>query len=246
MAKLEKSGGTAARVTCPSCAVNTSCFGHGAGARALEQLDAAVERRFGVKAGEYLYHVGDPFKSLYAIRSGCLKNSLRDDQRREHIMGFHMAGDVVGVGGIGRQAYIFDVCALEPSEVCEVPFDTLEDLAHEVPALGRNILRVFGRYRNRDAGSHSLRRSESAEARLAGFLLEFSRRLAVRGLDPASLGLPMSREDIASYLGLSAGEVDAGFALLGERAAAKVSGKAVRISSVQSLQSFSMGHAGGT
>jgi CRP/FNR family transcriptional regulator len=244
MAKREESDGAAVRVTCPSCAVHTSCFGQGAGARALEQLDAVVERRFGVRAGEYLYHIGDPFKSLYAIRSGCLKNSLRDDQGREHVMGFHMAGDVVGVGGIGRDAYVFDVCALEPSDVCEVPLKGLEDLARDVPALGRNILKMFGRYRNRDAGSHALRRSESAETRLAGFLLEFSRRLAARGRDPASFSLPMSDEDIASYLGLGMGEVDAAFALLGAHAIVNRSGKTIRISSIEGLQSLAAGLSG--
>jgi CRP/FNR family transcriptional regulator len=234
----EKAGGTAAPLTCPSCAVHTSCFGQGAGADALAQLDAAVERRFAAKTGEYLYRIGDPFHSLYAIRSGCLKNSVRDDRGREHVMGFHMAGDVVGVGGIGREAYIFDVCALAPSEVCEVPFERLEDLAHKVPALGRNILRIFGRYRNRDAGSHSLRRNESAEARLASFLLDFSRRLQARGLDPASFRLPMSREDLANYLGLTMGGVGKAFAQLEERKVAKVSGKSIKVSSIEALRSL--------
>lgn len=228
----------AARAMCLSCEVNSLCFGHGAGIRALEQLDQAVERRVHLAAGQYLYRIGDPFKSLYAIRSGCLKNSLRDDRGREHVMGFHMAGDVVGVGGIGRQAYIFDVRALQSSEVCEVPFEKLQDLAEEVPALGRNILKIFGRYRNRDAGSHSLRRSESIEARLAGFLLDFSQRLQVHGFDPARFSLPMSREDIANHLGLTKGELDKGFARLEENNVAKVLRKSIEVSSIDALRSI--------
>lgn len=238
MITATQTGSAAARVTCLSCTVNSYCFGHDAGTHALEQLDHAVERRQSLVAGQYLYRIGDPFTSLYAIRSGCLKNSLRDDRGREHVMGFHMAGDVVGVGGIGQGAYIFDLRALEPSEVCEVPFARLQALAEEVPALGRNILQIFGRYRNRDARSQSLRRNASAEVRLAGFLLDFSRRLQARGLDPASFRLPMAREDIANYLGLTLGEVGGGFTRLQERGIAKVSRKSVKLSSIDALLSL--------
>ena len=239
----ERPGSAAARVTCPSCEERTSCFGHGADASALRQLDQAVERRLSLAAGEYLYRIGDPFRSLYAVRSGCLKNSFRDEKGRDHVMGFHMPGDVVGVGGIETQAYIFDLCALEPSGVCEVPFDKLEALAHRVPALRRNIAKIFGRYRNRDARTQFLRREDSAEARVAGFLLDFCRRFEERGRDPASLRLPMSRADIGDYLGLSAASVGRAFARLGARGIAKVWRRTIKVSSIEGLRSLAAGRA---
>lgn len=239
----EQSGSAAARVMCPSCEARTSCFGHGADASALRQLDQAVERRLRVADGEYLYRIGDPFRSLYAIRSGCLKNSTRDERGRDHVMGFHMPGDVVGVGGIGPHAYIFDMRALEPSEVCDVPFDKLEELAHRVPALRGNISKIFGRYRSRDARTQSLRREDSAELRVAGFVLDFTRRLEARGRDPASFRLPMSRADIGSYLGLSTDAVGKAFARLGERGIAKVWRRTIKVSSIEGLRSLAAGRA---
>lgn len=238
-----QSGSAAARVMCPSCEASTSCFGQGADASALGQLDQAVERRLRLAAGDYLYRIGDPFRSLYAIRSGCLKNTTPDERGRDQVMGFHMTGDVVGVGGIGQQAYIFDMQALEPSEVCDVPFDKLEELAHRVPALRGNIIKIFGRYRNRDARTQSLRREDSAEARIAGFVLDFTRRLEARGRDPASFRLPMSRADIGSYLGLSTDAVGKAFARLGERGMVKVSLRTLTVSSIEGLQSLAAGCA---
>ena len=226
-----------ARVWCPSCDANTSCFGQGADAGALQRLDQAVEHRFRLTAGEYLYRIGDPFRNLYAIRSGCLKNSIRTDKGHEQVVGFHMKGDVIGVASIGQQ-YIFDVRALESSEVCQIPFDRLEELAGEVPTLGRNIVRIFGRYRNRDAGTQSLRRKASAQARVAGFVLEFSRRIEARGGDSNSFRLPMSRDDICSYLGLSPGSVSREFARLGNRGFAKVSRRVIGILDAEGLQSL--------
>ncbi len=238
-----QSRSVAERVMCPSCEARTSCFGHGADASALLQLDQAVERRLRLAAGDYVYRIGDPFRSLYAVRTGCLKNSTRDERGRDHVMGFHMTGDVVGVGGIGQQAYIFDMQALEPSEVCDVPFDKLEELAHRVPGPRGNIIKIFGRYRNRDARTQSLRREDSAEARIAGFVLDFTRRLGARGRDPTSFRLPMSRADIGSYLGLSTDAVAKAFARLGERGMVKVSLRTLTVSSIEGLQSLAAARA---
>ena len=120
---------------CASCKVRELCFGHDAGRIGLQQLDQAVERRFWLEPGGLLYRIGDPFKSLYAIRSGCLKSSLRNATGREQVAGFHIKGDIVGVGGISTRNYIFTLTALERSEICEIPFDRLEELAHRIPAL---------------------------------------------------------------------------------------------------------------
>ena len=226
---------------CRSCEARNLCFAHGADAEALAQLDAAVERRIRLGAGQYLYRIGDPFRSLYAVRSGCLMNSLHDNAGREQVAGFHLLGDVVGVGGIGHEAYVFDMRALEPSEVCEVPFERLEALASRVPALRGNILKIFARYRDRDAGTQSLRRKGSAEARVAAFLLDFSERLAARGRDAARFRLPMSRADIASHLGLSTAAVSRVLALLRRRGIANVVRSAVEISDRAGLQSLAAG-----
>jgi CRP/FNR family transcriptional regulator, anaerobic regulatory protein len=240
---MEQSGSAAARVTCSSCGARTSCFGHGADASALGQLDQAVERRLRLATGEYLYRIGDPFRSLYAVRSGCLRNNTRDERGREHVMGFHISGDVVGVGGIGPHTYIFDMCALEPSEVCEVPFDKLEELERRVPALRHNIIKILGRYRSRDARTQSLRREGSAEAKVAGFLLDFSSRFEALGGDPTNFRLPMSRADMGNYLGLSTAAVGRAFARLGERAIAKAWRKTIKVYSIEGLRSLAGGRA---
>ena len=243
MSALKNSGPatTTVPVRCPSCAMRSACFGQGADTRALEALDAAVEQRVHLEGGELLYRTGDPFRSLYAVRTGCLMNSLRDAKGGEHVMGFHIMGDVVGVGGIGQGAYLFDMRALGPSDICEIPFEKLENLGSAVPALGKNIVRIIGRYRNRDARMLSLRREEAAEARVAGFLLDYSRRLEERGRDPMRFRLPMSSADLASYLGLGAADVEVEVARLSTRGAVAVSGQQIEIKDAGSLRSLATG-----
>jgi CRP/FNR family transcriptional regulator, anaerobic regulatory protein len=228
----------AARALCTRCEVRNACFGRDVDADGLRQLDQVIERRFRLSAGENLYRIGDPFKSLYAIRSGYLKTSIRDDRGQQQVVGLHMKGDVVGVGGLESHFYIFEVSALTPCELCEIPFDKLEALARGLPQLRRNMVKMFALYLNRDSGTHALRRKGNAETRLAGFLLDFSRRLAVRGSDPACFSLPATREDIGSHLGLNSAAVSRAFARLNELGLAKASRRTIEVTDSAGLQSL--------
>ena len=228
---------------CASCKVRGLCFGHDAGRTGLQQLDQAVERRFWLEPGGLLYCIGDPFKSLYAIRSGCLKSSLRNAAGREQVAGFHIKGDIVGVGGISTRNYIFTLTALERSEICEISFDRLEEIAHLIPRVNRNLVEILARYQERGYAVGLLLRGRRADVRLAGFLLDFSRRLAARDLDPASFRLPMLRSDLASHLALSASTVSKAFVRLQRHGIAQANGRAVKLTNVKALQAIAASRA---
>lgn len=228
---------------CPSCTVREQCLGHGAGRIGLQQLNQAIERRFWLEAGEILYHMGDPFTSLYAIRSGCLKSSLRNATGREQVAGFHIQGDIVGVGGISTRNYILTLTALERSEICEIPFDRLEELAHRIPSVNRRLVEILARYQGRGYAIGLLLRERSADARLAGFLLDFSRRLAALDGVQAGFQLPMSRSDLASHLSLNTGTVSKAFARLEQRGFARAAGRAIKLTNVKGLQAVAANRA---
>ena len=228
---------------CAWCKVRELCFGHGAGRIGLQQLDQSVARRFWLEPGGVLYGIGDPFKSLYAIRSGCLKSTLRNAMGREQVAGFHITGDIVGVGGISTRNYIFTLTALQRSEICEIPFDRLEEIAHLIPTVNRNLVEILARYQERGYAVGVLLRERSADVRLAGFLLDFSRRLATRGLDPDRFRLPMSRTDLASHLALSASTISKAFARLKRHEIAQATGRAIRLTNLKALQSVAANHA---
>ena len=221
---------------CPSCKVRDLCFGQGAGRTGLQQLDQAIERRFWLEPGDYLYHMGDPFTSLYAIRSGCLKSSLRNAAGREQVAGFHIKGDIVGVGGISTHAYILDLTALERSEICEIPFDRLEELAHRIPSVNHRLVEILARYQGRGYAIGLLLRERSADVRLAGFLLDFSQRLTALDCDQASFKLPMPRSDLASHLALNASTISKALARLEQRGIAQATGRVIKLTNVRGLQ----------
>lgn len=50
-----------------------------------------------LRKGEFLYHMGDPLTSLHIVRSGSVKTSRLTSDGRIQVIGFHVAGDVIGV-----------------------------------------------------------------------------------------------------------------------------------------------------
>lgn len=112
---------------------------------------------------------------------------------REQIMGYHMAGEIVGLDGISKDRYASQAVALEDSEVCVLPFDQLDDLAKNVTALRRNLYRFISSDICRDQNMMLLFGSMRAEERLALFLLNLAERYQARGYSSSEFLLRMTR-----------------------------------------------------
>src|SRR5262249_51888553 len=119
--------------------------------------------------------------------------------------------------------------ALEDSEVCVLSFDKLEGLGAALPALRRNIFRVASRDLVRQQTMMLLLGSRSAEERLAVFLLDVAERYWARGYSSSEFVLRMTREEIASYLGLKLETVSRLFSSLQEGGLIQVQGRAVKL-----------------
>jgi CRP/FNR family transcriptional regulator, anaerobic regulatory protein len=229
---------------CASCEVSQRCFAQcldRAGTRALDQI---IERRFTLKRGEFLFRIGEPFRNLYAIRSGCLKSGMRNEFGREQVVGFYMRGDIVGVGGVGPGVYIFNMRSLVDSEICEIPFNRLEDLACQLPQVRDNVAQILGQWLARGFGTRTLLQKTEVEAKIAGFLLDFAERLAARGYDARRFELPMTRSDIANHLGLNPAAVYRGMDhLCNKHRVVKIGGKSVKLTDVAGLRALAASNA---
>lgn len=109
----------------------------------LDQLDNIIERKKPIQKGQTLFKAGDELKSLYAIRSGTIKSYTITEQGDEQITGFHLAGDLVGFDAIGSGHHPSFAQALETSMVCEIPFETLDDLSGKMPNLRQQMMRLM-------------------------------------------------------------------------------------------------------
>lgn len=216
---------------CTTCTLREVCLPCGLPANDTYLLGEMVYTRRRVKRGDCLFRAGGGFDSLYAVRSGFFKSSVGLEDGRDQVTGFHMAGEILGLDGIGSGAHSADVMALEDSEVCVIPYAHLEE-----PALQRQLQKVMSRELVRDQGVMMLLGTMRAEERLAAFLLNLSQRFVARGFSQHEFHLRMTRDEIGSYLGLSLETVSRLFSRFQDEGLITVQQKHIRILDVAGLR----------
>ncbi|HXS52991.1 MAG TPA: fumarate/nitrate reduction transcriptional regulator Fnr [Usitatibacter sp.] len=214
----------ALRTRCAACRLREVCLPCGLQENDIARFGEVVYTRKRVKRGETLYRAGEPFESLYAVRSGFFKSSMVLEDGRDQVTGFHMAGEIVGMDGIGTDRHAADVVALEDGEVCVIPYGRLEEAG-----LQRQLSKLMSRELVRDQGVMMLLGTMRAEERLAAFLLNLSQRFLARGYSAHEFHLRMTRDEIGSYLGLSLETVSRLFSRFQAEGLVSVQQKHIRI-----------------
>jgi CRP/FNR family transcriptional regulator len=186
------------RARCSTCNMHDLCLPGGLTEDQMVAFSDTVYTHKRVKRGDTLYRLGEEFSAIYAVRAGFFKSSVVLEDGRDQVTGFHMAGEIVGMDGIGTERHASDVIALEDSEVCIIPYARLEEAGMQ-----RQLHKAMSRELVRDQGVMMLLGTMRAEERLAAFLLNLSQRFVARGFSKNEFHLRMTREEIGSYLGLS-------------------------------------------
>ena len=207
---------TAIKVACSNCNLRELCMPMGLSDQDLDRIDQLVAVRKKIKKGEFLFHSGSPFKSIYAIRTGFFKTSVATEDGRDQVSGFQMAGEIIGLDGIVNDHHACDAIALEDAEVCVMPFEKIEQLSLEVKSLQHHVHKMMSREIVRENSVILLLGSMKAEERLAAFLLNLVQRLHARGFSQTELVLRMTREEIGSFLGLKLETVSRAFSKFAE------------------------------
>jgi CRP/FNR family transcriptional regulator, anaerobic regulatory protein len=229
--KRRAADAAALQTRCSTCNLREVCFPRGLSGADSQALDDIVYTRRRIKRGDSLYRAGSGFESLYAVRSGFFKSSVVLEDGRDQVTGFHMAGELLGMDGIGADAHAADVLALEDSEVCVIPYSRLEQ-----PNLQRQLHKVMSRELVRDQGVMMLLGTMNAEERLAAFLLNLSQRFTARGFSASEFHLRMTRDEIGSYLGLSLETVSRIFSRFHDDGLIAVHQKHIRILDIPALK----------
>ncbi len=230
------------KVACSSCNLRELCLPVGVSSEQLDQLDSMVATRRTVARGDVLFRAGDAFQSLYAVRTGFFKTCVSSEDGRDQVTGFQMAGELLGLDGIGTEKHTCDAIALEDSQVCVIPYHQLEELSRELSDLQRQFHKIMSREIVRDHGVMLLLGSMRAEERLAAFLLNLTQRLRTRGFSSSSLVLRMTREEIGSYLGLKLETVSRTFSKFQDDGILEVKQRQIRVLDPAALQALINGN----
>ena len=185
---------------CSTCAFSQACLDEGMDKASLRDLHMLVEHIGPFHAGDHVFREGDPFEAIAAVRAGTVKTYVVDREGREHVLGFHLPGEVIGLDAIDGEHYPCNAIALDTVMLCRFSFPKIAVLASRLPGLQQHLFRLL----SRDIGRAALLAGDwSADQRMAAFLVQFSRRLAARGFSARRFQLTMARTDIANYLRLA-------------------------------------------
>jgi CRP/FNR family nitrogen fixation transcriptional regulator len=143
-----------------------------------------------------LYGQNEPADHIYKIISGTVRTYKIFSDGRRQIGAFYLAGDVFGLE-LGM-AHTFSADAINGARVLVIKLGAVIELAEREHDVARRLWALTSRELLR-AQDHSLLLMKTAQERVASFLIEMVARLPAG----STVELPMSRRDIADYLGLT-------------------------------------------
>jgi CRP/FNR family transcriptional regulator len=166
-------------------------------AGALEELAGDLQLR----AGELLAREGEQRRYVFTVQTGALRRTRTLADGRRLVAGFLMPGDYIGFSGATHYRHTIE--AITDSSLCAVPHQGMRTLCETYHGLEHELMQraciELDATRDKLMG---LARMTPPE-RLAGFLQDMAQRRLRQGLDDAVIELPMTRTDIADYLGLT-------------------------------------------
>ena len=163
------------------------------------------------------------------MRSGSVRTLVLTSDGSEQTTGFYLPGEIVGLDGIAGGSHAVTAIALERTTVCRLPLGNMSELFDTVPGLAQEMLRLAGEAIACDQRRFLLLGQMTAEARVASFLLDFGERLNRRGLSALRFCMPMSRHELANYLGLAVETVSRLFSRLREQGVLEVDRREIEI-----------------
>jgi CRP/FNR family transcriptional regulator, nitrogen fixation regulation protein len=162
-----------------------------------------------------IYGENEPADYLYKIVSGTVRTYKVLLDGRRQIGAFHLPGDIFGFET--GDEHTFSAEAITNCKIIVIKRSAVMALAARDNEVAREMWALTARELQR-VQEHSLVLIKSAEERVAGFLLEMADRVPAG----ATVELPMSRQDIADYLGLTIETVSRTLKVLEDAAAIEV------------------------
>ncbi len=229
------------KVTCSNCNLHDLCLPHGVHADDLEKLELAVKGSTPIEKGKHIFRTEDHFESFYTIRTGSVKVYVINESGEEQIIGFYFPGEIIGFDGIEHHKHVSSAVALETTTFCSLPYDKINEICLQIPDLQNQMFRLMSREISNDNQWSSTINKRSAEERIASFLISLSSRFKKLGYSAKEYNLPMSRQEIGNYLGLTIETVSRLFSKFQRNGLVRINRKAIRLEDLPAIHAICEG-----
>jgi len=195
--------------------------------------DKLVQKTF--KKGEYLYQAQDSTDALYIINSGVVRVFRIVESGKEQLVRVLNPGDFVGELAIFNPGSVHEdyAQAMKSTTICMVYQKDLQDFLYKYPDISFKLLGEMSNRLGKSEKQTTQVSTEQVGTRLALFIAD-----QVHGDEEkdVTVDLPLSRKDIASYLGTTPETISRKFKQLeNENLIVQLSMKKIKISDVNDL-----------
>ena len=226
-------------VICRNCALYNTARVLGLESPDCSTLDQVVIRNHSIDRGQPIFSAGDPVRYLYLVHSGSCIGYQEGEPRK--VMNFYLPGEILGIEDLGESRHSHTAVALENGSLCQLDFTHLEASlpADELIRVQRYLLQAAALHARHLQQERLITGLPTAEQRVAAFLLNLGQRFQSHGFPALTYRLPMSRDEIADYLGLAPETVIRILKKLGARGLVSIRTRQVEILDPSALEQLS-------
>jgi CRP/FNR family transcriptional regulator len=186
---------------CGACAIRAKSFCGSIPVRGLDSLTRS-RRLVRFDRRQTIVTEGEPAISFFSIVSGVVKLCRSLSDGRTQIIGFRFPGDVFAISD--AETYTTTVEALTFVEVCQFSRSRLKRLVQAFPQVQTRFLEMSYRYLATLEDQIFLLGRKTAKEKVASFLLSYSEKVRHDWIhENDRINLPMTRTEIADFLGLT-------------------------------------------
>ncbi|MDP7537813.1 MAG: helix-turn-helix domain-containing protein [Methylococcales bacterium] len=223
------------KIDCTNCRLQNLCLPRGLSKQDIQSLSDLVQNDTLVHKGDFIYRQGDDFYGLIAINAGSAKMLSTDSEGNQDLTNLVLPGELIGFDGVSTNTHQCSAIALETVNYCKINPDKLDVLCNQFPSLLRELFSHSCEAINESQRNPS-HKNQSANKKLAQFLLTLSNRLMSRGFSSTEFNLTLNRQDLALHLSLTPETVSRLFSKLHKQKIISVSGKNIQITNLEKLK----------
>tara|TARA_R110002095_G_scaffold148484_4_gene128417 strand:+ start:1782 stop:2498 length:717 start_codon:yes stop_codon:yes gene_type:complete len=214
---------------CSSCALARRCLPSGIPVKDLYRFTNIVSTNRTFHTGEVLFKQGVKAANLYVVKTGAFKTQIINQFGDAHVSGFYLAGDIIGLESMAGGVTLNSSIAIEDSLACKISYRPLALLRKEFPSLSDLAVKIYSQALATTQDTQNCLSIHSASSRLAQFLILFNQRTNQHSYQHTDLHLNMSRQDMASHLGIAVETVSRSFSKLIESGCITKTGRLIQI-----------------
>ncbi len=185
---------------CEACGSRVAGICRPLDAAALDEVSSESDQ-ISLPARSNVFREGDPAGRVFTLIEGTAKLLRTLPDGKQQVVGFRFAGDIIGY--TTKEDYPFDAELLTDARLCRLDRPRMDGLLKRYPMLERRLLDLCVQELAATQEQLVTVGRRTAEARVAAFLLSLVEARRRRGAGGRLLDMPMTRADIADFLGLT-------------------------------------------